>query len=1029
MTKMPPHTPTRGREDGSSSESEALAEDAVQPYKYNKLSALRATRLVVLQPGNRKDEVVVKIIEVDLDPLYTAEFKRIEKKLAERREKNQTKPQGGDSNRGATTNGSKVAIAQQAGEKTSKNPSTTPLPEELEQTGVPFEYEALSWNWGTTPWTSQIKVDQDGTRYYFSVPETIIGAFKALRNKRKERVLWVDAISIDQSNNQEKSQQVPMMSEIYGEAKSVCVWLGEGDDDSRMAFDFIQNEVTKLEDFDKLCESPDAAPKWNAMFSLMKRPWFSRRWIVQEIALAREARLYCGRKNIPWQDFADAVQLFVSVESATHRLSEVMKIHDSFYHVPRWFEYVSRLGASLLVDATGTIFRYSKPESASPLRGHGKSKGSLTIPGAPSPRLRPPRSNRQALLSLEHLVSTLSIFQATNPRDIIYALLAIAKDTNPVAGNQTSYLSDALKSITVGMKLQARPYVVDYSKRYVDICADFVQFAINQQPDRTRALDIICRPWAPEPKKNDRNRTPVDVATALSPSDETVEKEELEIMPSWIPQLYRASHNMIRHADSVEKMGRINADPLVGLPELNQRNYNAAGDKSVDLTRIKIKKREKYHSIDVLGFVLDRVVDVDKQSQNGNIPISWFNKARIDVSSFGRRDNSALQKDYWDEFWRTLVADRGQNGRNPPPYYARAFDMSLKKGLLATGSLNTTDMIDHGRCSVVSEFFRRVQAVIWNRCLIRTEKDRLGIVNEGVEKGDLICILDGCSVPVILRPTKKDRSEIEKDMKAEEKDLEEWSQVAQRRHRVRNRPRKSLRDIVEREKNRIKAEKAEQEEKDRKEREEGGHAGPSTLEQRLPTNDQITHTDDTAAGAQQNASINNSVVDVLSEPPAPEGRPISSRGKKTKRSKTNSTDEFKLGRKDSQATLASPETQGNDITGEPSNTPPPSLPRQERMRIWKEYYCQLMGEAFIYGVMDGEAIALYNRYLAQRGETTQDDKPPKPDNDFPNGEAGGENEYPGLQFVQSVDDLKVFVAQGDLKAQFPPFRNQIFELR
>lgn len=88
-----------------------------------------------------------------------------------------------------------------------------------------------------------------------------------------------------------------------------------------MAFEFIRKEVIKLEGFDKPCENKDAAPKWNAMFNLMKRPWFSRRWIVQEIALAKEARLYCGKKNIPWQDFADAVQLFVSVESATHRLS------------------------------------------------------------------------------------------------------------------------------------------------------------------------------------------------------------------------------------------------------------------------------------------------------------------------------------------------------------------------------------------------------------------------------------------------------------------------------------------------------------------------------------------------------------------------------------------------------------------------------------------------------------------------------------------------------------------------------------
>src|ERR1051326_1042004 len=129
--------------------------------------------------------------------------------------------------------------------------------------------------------------------------------------------------------------------------------------------------------------------------------WFSRRWVVQEIALAKEATLYCGREKIPWKDFADAVQLFVEVETATHRLSEVMQKDPQFYHVPRWFDYVSALGASLLVDATGTLFRLTD-------------------------------GTRKPLLSLEYLVSNLSVFQASEPRDTIYALLAIAKDTTPI---------------------------------------------------------------------------------------------------------------------------------------------------------------------------------------------------------------------------------------------------------------------------------------------------------------------------------------------------------------------------------------------------------------------------------------------------------------------------------------------------------------------------------------------------------------------------------------------------------------------
>ncbi|KAJ4300998.1 hypothetical protein N0V90_003087 [Kalmusia sp. IMI 367209] len=1008
-------------DDSSSAESDEQREDHVEPYKYQELQAPRATRLILLQPGSRKDEIVCKIMEVDLDPQYTKDSRRVEAILKQRKKSQQTQK---DRDSGASKSDSKHAGTANVHQHQTRHPSVQLLktfedyepivPGLGEGPGIPKSYEALSWSWGAASWDSQIKIDKDGVRFFFNVPQTLIEAFRALRKKKTERVLWVDAISIDQKNDDEKSQQVPMMSEIYGGAKSVCVWLGEGDADSKIAFEFIQNEVIKLEDFDKLCEGLEAAPKWNAMFSLMKRPWFSRRWIVQEIALAKEARLYCGKKNIPWQDFADAVQLFVSVESATHRLSEVMKIHDSFYHVPRWFEYVSKLGASLLVDATGTLFRYAKnewPEFEVTPSGHRRPKKmNLDIPGAPK-RLSE-RSNRQALLSLEHLVSTLTIFQATNPRDIIYALLAIAKDTNPVPGGKgkPAYLSDALKSITVGMKLQARPYVVDYTKSYVDICADFVQFAINQQADRTRALDIICRPWAPESKRTER-RTQHDAPTPLSPSGGVSnDGDEAEVMPSWIPQLYRASHNMIRHADSVEKMGRINADPLVGLPELTQRNYNAAGDKSVDLTRVKIKRRKKYHSIDVLGFVLDRVDSVDKQSQNGNIPLSWFQMGQVDVKSFGRTDHDQQTKDYWDEFWRTLVADRGQSGRNPPAYYARAFEMSLKKGLLATGSLNTTDMIDHGRCSVVSEFFRRVQSVIWNRCLVRTEKGRLGMVNEGVEKGDLICILDGCSVPVILRPTEKVKSEIEDDLKAEDQELEEWSRVAQRRHRIRNQPRKPLRKIVEEERAKLDAKKKGQ---------STPKIGPPTGPSADQSQNHVATSPDTDVNAQQDPpSAEGSAGRTPLENEPSDSRPRSRAGKKGRKGTSSQFNDLK--RQDSQATLA-----GSHILDRDEDTRGLGTTRlhKERIRVWKQYFCQLMGEAFIYGVMDGEAIALYNRDMAQRGGTKDDDERSESTSN------GEKDPYAGMRLVNTVNDVKVYVSRDKVEDQFPLFRNQVFELR
>lgn len=61
--------------------------------------------------------------------------------------------------------------------------------------------------------------------------------FSALQDE--PRLLWVDAIYIDQSDADEKNYQVPLMHNIYQRAQSVQVWLGESSDQSEEAMKLI----------------------------------------------------------------------------------------------------------------------------------------------------------------------------------------------------------------------------------------------------------------------------------------------------------------------------------------------------------------------------------------------------------------------------------------------------------------------------------------------------------------------------------------------------------------------------------------------------------------------------------------------------------------------------------------------------------------------------------------------------------------------------------------------------------------------
>ncbi|KAI0379978.1 HET-domain-containing protein [Hypomontagnella monticulosa] len=629
------------------------------------------------------------------------------------------------------------------------------------------KYSTLSWCWGGQEQSPnhEIRIIQSSQSYAFHVPQNLESAIRALRYHGELKV-WIDYICMDQKDMNEKNYQVPMMASIYGDAKCVYVWLGEESDDSKLAMDFIQNRVLNLRDFDRLIGDDKTVKEWQALSALMKRPWFSRRWIVQEIAVAQRATLLCGEEKMEWKEFADAISLFNEVETRTRGVSEIMKNNKELGHMPDFFGDVSELSATKLVEETNNLFR------------------------------RLSGNERQAQFTLEYLVSKLTTFESSQPRDTIYALLAIARDTVPIT---TRIGADSIRSLTwpeyikekfvrqLAKKNVSKPYHVDYRLPLSDVYVQFVKWAIEKS-DKTCALDIICRPWAPIPKApgefNNVNDGPKDNSDDDYDDEERnthwriktwskrPSEDETDTLPSWIPTVARAPFGMV---STGEKMTRKNADSLVGLPP--RRVYSAAGTRTITesfrvedgVTKYSRDERQNglhYHSIFVEGFILDEVGELKHPSQQGNIPSDWIKMA-------GRNYQSG---ELPDEFWRTLVVDRSPTGENAQRYYPRLVHHALKQGVQGD-ALNTKDVVNWGRCGIVGEVLRRVQSSIWNRTMMRTKTDRrFGLAPQYTKQGDLICILYGCSVPVLLRKFSKSKEEVEEEdrqrLKKQQEELE-----------------------------------------------------------------------------------------------------------------------------------------------------------------------------------------------------------------------------------------------------------------
>ncbi|KAH6699847.1 heterokaryon incompatibility protein-domain-containing protein [Leptodontidium sp. MPI-SDFR-AT-0119] len=211
---------------------------------------------------------------------------------------------------------------------------------ELEATDITnAKYDALSYAWGDVTIKSPILLC--GLPFLVTINlERALRSFRKLSNDfAHKRVLWIDAICIDQGNDVERSYQVQRMGSIYKSADSVLVWLGdyyEPEDDSvefdagTWGFDCLSPgnlETTKgcfklVEDlFSKLdlitspvLHSRTSTPTldascWAYLYTLSKRSWFKRLWVIQEIALAKRGIICCGRAHTSWEALAGAARM------------------------------------------------------------------------------------------------------------------------------------------------------------------------------------------------------------------------------------------------------------------------------------------------------------------------------------------------------------------------------------------------------------------------------------------------------------------------------------------------------------------------------------------------------------------------------------------------------------------------------------------------------------------------------------------------------------------------------------------------
>ena len=319
---------------------------------------------------------------------------------------------------------------------------------ESSRSSVLTNLQALSYTWGDPDKVSDIMIENHRCK----VTVNVVLALRRLRQRNTSRILWIDAVCINQRDSQEKAHQVAMMGEIYERASQVLTWLGEpstkdsssstmddprlhapnyelpliewthGEKDISLMRTFFLDEnvfedwpvvgaLSTLELLARNCHLNTLPffqdPRYSsfdigiypsdlwrqsvgALVELLSSPYWSRVWIVQEMVLGTCVRVHYGRHIIPFEVFLDAERLMRNHYYGCCYYHCAAKSNNQW---SSFFEVLRRLG---------------------PIRNFGNMKTT--------------RASLERTNIYHILLAGIDFREATDPKDYIYGLLGLLPD-------------------------------------------------------------------------------------------------------------------------------------------------------------------------------------------------------------------------------------------------------------------------------------------------------------------------------------------------------------------------------------------------------------------------------------------------------------------------------------------------------------------------------------------------------------------------------------------------------------------------
>jgi hypothetical protein len=587
------------------------------------------------------------------------------------------------------------------------------------------EFTALSYVWGDPTVTEQILLDGN----LFPVTVNLATALRYVkeqwhnefpdRNPKSFR-LWADAISINQEDTDEKSSQVPLMQAIYSKSDLVIAWFGCGSKDVDSAFHTLNlisdetksvrgslsqeppHDILWMKKYPHLCEKDSTETTvenkaWEALHNFSQNSYWKRVWIFQELVLGQNIVLAHGSKSLKYSDLIAACSWIQTIRA---QVLTGMEDKPDFIDNMIWLSLAYNLYSSSRYDQIETAKfivkgKFEEFEASIVERNHlGTNPSTMSslefLKSSPS-GARP------------HFIRLSSLFLASDPRDHIYGLLGLTKLT----------------------------IIPDYRKTIEEVYCDFVSAVMD---------DLQSTHWLCE------------AGIGIFPP-------QLEsIAPSWMPNHSRISRTELGQRTRFTNFFHYSAlDDCHDLPVLLGRRLVASGLTCSVASIIHeaftletrstglffsfvcdfVSRRPSYvtgiHPLNAIFQVLqNEYIDL-----SSNKLISIRARAFLYLATDHLPDSvqeqdihgllgMKLDESFWAFFIRVFVPDS-----DPVDIY---------ESLL--------DPVPDSEFLVIARYIRELEE---NYRFFETESGCLGLAPRGTLRGDLICIIKGCGVPLALR--------------------------------------------------------------------------------------------------------------------------------------------------------------------------------------------------------------------------------------------------------------------------------------